>query len=200
MIEYPRQEPFSMSTPQVVPQQHQIQQFQLQQVALLPPGIGHSVIQTQQIPQQPLSNAINVKGTSGKSIKNKFTPEEDDKLRQLVMAYGTNSWSTIAQLMGTRNHRQCRERWKNYIDPSLRNDPWTFEDDHLLVEKYAEFGPKWNKIAKFFQNRSDNSIRNRWQLIIRQWERQNSKKVMNDYAYSGSADIEAENSTTEINV
>jgi hypothetical protein len=75
--------------------------------------------------------------------------------------------------MDSRNERQCRERWKNYINPSLRSDPWTLEEDQLVVQKYAEFGPKWNKISKFFSNRSDNAVRNRWQLMLRQWERQN---------------------------
>ena len=107
-----------------------------------------------------------------KSVKLKFTAEEDEKLKMLVLSHGTSSWAFIARLMGTRNHRQCRERWKNYINPALRNDPWTFEEDQLLVDKYAEFGPRWNRIAKFFTNRSDNSIRNRWQLMLRQWERQ----------------------------
>lgn len=106
-----------------------------------------------------------------KSIKIKFTPEEDEKLRNLVQAHGTNSWNLIAGLMGNRNARQCRERWKNYVNPELRNEPWTLEEDKLLVEKYEEYGPKWNKIAKHFVNRSDNSLRNRWQLMLRQWER-----------------------------
>lgn len=119
------------------------------------------------------STNLNNNATKSKKLKNKFTPEEDEKLKQLVSVYGTNAWSTIASLMGTnRNHRQCRERWKNYVDPTLQNNqPWNYDDDRLLVEKYAELGPKWNKIAKYFHNRSDNSIRNRWQLIIRQWER-----------------------------
>lgn len=114
-----------------------------------------------------------------KKVKNKFTPEEDKKLLQLVNTYGTNSWPTIASLMGTnRNQRQCRERWKNYVNPDLENgQPWTYEDDQLLVQKYEELGPKWNKIAKFFHNRSDNSIRNRWQLIIRQWERKSRQNT-----------------------
>jgi hypothetical protein len=105
-------------------------------------------------------------------IKYKFTAEEDEKLKMLVLTHGTNSWSFISHLMGTRNHRQCRERWKNYLNPTLRNDPWTLDEDQILVEKYALFGPKWNKLATFFANRSDNSVRNRWQLILRQWERQ----------------------------
>lgn len=111
------------------------------------------------------------------NIKSKFTPEEDEKLKMLVLTHGTSNWSLISKLMGNRNHRQCRERWKNYINPALRNDPWTLEEDQLLVDKYAEYGSKWNKISKFFVNRSDNNIRNRWQMLLRQWEKQNNGKM-----------------------
>ncbi|KAH0794863.1 Myb-like DNA-binding domain containing protein [Histomonas meleagridis] len=126
--------------------------------------------------QAPVNPNVEIKPKSGKIVKCKFTPEEDQKLKELVQIHGTSSWKLISSLMGTRNHRQCRERYKNYLDPNLRNDPWTFEEDHLLVDKFAEYGPRWNKIAKFFTNRSDNSLRNRWQLMLRQWERQNSEK------------------------
>ena len=100
-------------------------------------------------------------------MKIKFTPEEDAKLISFVKEIGTKNWIRISQLMGTRNPRQCRERWCNYINPELRKDPWTEEEDKILEEKYAEFGPKWNKLAKFFNNRGDNNIRNRWMMISR---------------------------------
>lgn len=121
-----------------------------------------------------------------KSIKSKFTAEEDEKLKMLVLSHGTGSWAYIARLMGTRNHRQCRERWKNYINPALRNDPWTLEEDQLLVDKYAEFGPRWNRIARCFVNRSDNAIRNRWQLMLRQWERQKEGQICMNFDGDGS--------------
>ena len=99
--------------------------------------------------------------------KVKFTDEEDKKLKSFVEKFGTKDWIHISNLMETRNPRQCRERWNNYVNPALRNDPWTPEEDLLLDAKYAEYGPSWNKISKFFINRSDNSIRNRWMMIAR---------------------------------
>jgi hypothetical protein len=129
-------------------------------------------------PPRPQTRTTNgTTDTSTRSVKLKFTVEEDEKLKMLVLTHGTNSWAFIARLMGTRNHRQCRERWKNYLNPALRTDPWTLEEDQLLVDRYAAFGAKWNKIAKSFANRSDNSIRNRWQLMLRKWDKQNHAQL-----------------------
>jgi hypothetical protein len=47
-------------------------------------------------------------------------------------------------------------------------DSWTAEEDAPLEQKYAELGAKWNKIGKFFRNRSNNALRNRWMLLDRQ--------------------------------
>jgi hypothetical protein len=104
---------------------------------------------------------------SGKHVKIKFTLDEDARLVDLVDEYGTDHWCTIAFIMQTRNPRQCRERYKNYLDPALRTDSWTAEEDALLEQKYEELGRKWNKIGKFFANRSDNALRNRWMLLDR---------------------------------
>ena len=122
---------------------------------------------------QNQASIVNTKdGMSGpkkskSTLKIKFTEEEDMKLHSLVLQFGAKDWIKISQLMETRNPRQCRERWNNYVNPALRTDPWTPEEDMLLDQKYAEYGPKWNKISKFFVNRSDNNIRNRWMMIAR---------------------------------
>ena len=110
-------------------------------------------------------------------LKIKFTEEEDVKLHRLVMQFGTKDWIKISQLMETRNPRQCRERWNNYVNPALRTDPWTPEEDMILDQKYAEYGPKWNKISKFFVNRSDNNIRNRWMMLARHRAKQQKSPV-----------------------
>ena len=109
-----------------------------------------------------------------KQSKSKFSPEDDLKLIQLVMSRNDRDWVWIAQQMSNRNPRQCRERWYNYLDPSLHKGGWTPEEDQLLLEKKKEMGPHWNAIARFFRGRSGNSVRNRWLLIMRHEEKNNN--------------------------
>ena len=105
-------------------------------------------------------------------VKTKFTPYEDMMLTNIVMTAGCKNWFEVADHMKTRNARQCRDRWNNYLNPYLRNDPWTEDEDKLLLEKYKIYGTKWRKISIYFHNRSDNSIRNRFQILERKMNRQ----------------------------
>ena len=100
-----------------------------------------------------------------KHCKHKFTPEEDERLSMLVKQFGETNWRKIADAMVTRNYRQCRERWKNYLAPNVCRDPWTAEEDRLLQDKYQELGSRWSLIAKFFPNRTDVSLKNRWVVL-----------------------------------
>ena len=100
-------------------------------------------------------------GGEKKRRRMKFLPEEDKKLIELVNEYG-NSWHKISKLMEGRNVRQCRERWKHYLSSNRAKSPWTPEEDALLLKKYMELGPKWTKISKFFDDRTDIQIKSRW--------------------------------------
>jgi hypothetical protein len=92
----------------------------------------------------------------------KFTRDEDQRLTELVIQHGPNSWAVVAAEMKTRNSRQCRERWTNYINPSLLHDPWTPAEEALLEEKFAAYGTQWFTIASFFTGRSKNEIKYHW--------------------------------------
>jgi hypothetical protein len=100
-------------------------------------------------------------------LRSKFTPDEDSELIRLVAELGTTDWAHVATELGTRNARQCRERYKNYLDPALRHGEWTAAEDALLLTKHAKYGSKWNHIAHFFKDRSDIALRNRWNHIRR---------------------------------
>lgn len=98
--------------------------------------------------------------------KRKFSPEEDKKLRQLIEINGPKRWDQIALSLPGRTGRQCRDRFQNYLRPSLINGPWTREEDLLLEQKVYELGQHWNKIARFFKGRSSNNVKNRWYTHI----------------------------------
>jgi hypothetical protein len=87
-----------------------------------------------------------------------------------VAQHGLN-WPLIAFLMLDRNARQCRDRWFHYLAPGLNHEPWTSEEDALLLQKFRELGSKWAKIAKFFPGRTRENCRNRLYALERRKQR-----------------------------
>lgn len=99
--------------------------------------------------------------------KQRFSPEEDQKLKVLVSTFGKGRWKEIAQCFPSRNARQCRERWSIYLDPDLHSTPWSKEDDDLLKEKVNQVGRNWNVIAqKYFINRKQNEVKDRYLILM----------------------------------
>lgn len=117
--------------------------------------------------------------------KIKFSKEEDERLRQVISHYGVQDWDAIADQMPGRNQRQCRERWFNYLSPSVNKEPFTPEEDQLLIEKYNEHGSRWVRIAKFFSGRSDTAIKNRWMALQRKIILEEEEKLAQVYEESG---------------
>ncbi|EAY18843.1 Myb-like DNA-binding domain containing protein [Trichomonas vaginalis G3] len=99
--------------------------------------------------------------------KVKFTVEDDAKLKSLVETYGETDWNLISQKMETRNPRQCRERWENYLSPKVNHSPFTPAEDIQLLTLYEELGAKWVQISKRFNNRTDISVKSRWMVLKR---------------------------------
>lgn len=104
-----------------------------------------------------------------------FLESEDKKLIALVARYGEDDWGMITKYMIGRNVRQCRERWNKYLNPNLKKDPWTEEEDNLLMKKYYEIGPRWKEFSYFFQSRTDLNIRNRFKRLKRRMIKDGSK-------------------------
>lgn len=101
--------------------------------------------------------------------KGKWSKEEDETLRRLVSRYiNTNerAWDMIsADMHFTRNSIQCRERWTNFLDPTLNLGPWTKEEDALLMRLHAESGKKWKTFTTSLGGRSAQHIRRRFDVL-----------------------------------
>jgi hypothetical protein len=97
-----------------------------------------------------------------------FSPAEDASLYGILMCSAARpQWRAVARQLPGRTARQCRERWLNYLSPTVRADPWTEAEDRDLLARVNEFGSAWSSIARFFSGRSDNDIKNRWYSHIR---------------------------------
>jgi hypothetical protein len=100
-------------------------------------------------------------------VKGSWTREEDETIVRFVQDSGTKDWAKLARLLTGRTGKQCRERFKNHLDPWVVHDSWTPEADQMLIALHREFGNQWTRIATMMGRRGDNAIKNRWNTTLK---------------------------------
>ena len=95
-------------------------------------------------------------------VRRLWSREEDEKLIKLVKIHG-NDWNLIAQQMPERNRKQIRDRFNNTLDPNIKKEEWTVQEDLKLIGLFKKFGPKWALISAAFDGkRSEIMVKNRY--------------------------------------
>ena len=110
--------------------------------------------------------------------KRPWLPSEDQMLLDAVTQLGAPQfavkgaeksgvrWTDIAKMVPERAAKQCRERWRNHLDPSVSRAPWSEEENRILLSRYEQYGSMWAEIAQGLPGRADNGCKNQWNKLM----------------------------------
>ena len=72
---------------------------------------------------------------------------EDEILKAAVMKYGKNQWSRISSLLARKSAKQCKARWHEWLDPSIKKTEWSREEEEKLLHLAKLMPTQWRTIA-----------------------------------------------------
>lgn len=102
---------------------------------------------------------------------------EEDQVLEFLVTQGCNNWGQIAERIPGRTPKQCRERWKNHLDPAINKGPYTEDEDAVILAAQERLGNKWSQIAQLLQGRTEDSVKIRWKSL-----KQNPSKAAASHA------------------
>ena len=108
---------------------------------------------------------------------NSWTQEEDDRLLKAIDLFGFN-WQKISEYVGNKRTRsQCSQRWSRVLDPSISREPWSEEEEALLLHLVQMYGSKsWKKLSEHMPNRNDSQCR--FHYLHMQKENENIQRIL----------------------
>mmetsp|Transcript_42440 Transcript_42440/g.81106 ORF Transcript_42440/g.81106 Transcript_42440/m.81106 type:complete len:408 (-) Transcript_42440:1009-2232(-) len=119
--------------------------------------------------------------------KTLWTHEEDDKLRLLVGRHGSKNWTRIASLLPSKVGKQCRRRWQNHLNATLKTHVWTAEEDKTLLEGHRVLGNKWTEISRMVTGRTDNAVKNRYMALTKKGIPEDGDALSDDRLHNSSS-------------
>uniref|UniRef100_A0A0V0J3I9 Cell division cycle 5-like protein n=1 Tax=Schistocephalus solidus TaxID=70667 RepID=A0A0V0J3I9_SCHSO len=101
---------------------------------------------------------INIKGGVWRNT-------EDEILKAAVMKYGKNQWARIASLLHRKSAKQCKARWYEWLDPSVKKTEWSREEDEKLLHLAKLLPTQWRTIAPIV-GRTANQCLERYEYLL----------------------------------
>jgi hypothetical protein len=105
--------------------------------------------------------------------RGKWAEDEVSKLRDAIKTHGAKNWVTVATLVPGRTKQQCRDRWKDALDPSIdrangSTGKWAEDEDSKLKDAVqTHSGKNWDAIAALVQGRTKKQCYRRWHRVLK---------------------------------
>jgi pre-mRNA-splicing factor CDC5/CEF1 len=72
---------------------------------------------------------------------------EDEVLKAAIAKYGKNQWARISSLLVRKTPKQCKARWYEWLDPSIKKTEWSKTEDEKLMHLAKIMPTQWRTIA-----------------------------------------------------
>jgi pre-mRNA-splicing factor CDC5/CEF1 len=90
---------------------------------------------------------------------------EDEILKASISKYGLNQWARVSSLLARKTPKQCKARWQEWLDPSIRKTEWSKEEDEKLLHLAKIYPTQWRTIATGV-GRTANQCLERYQRLL----------------------------------
>jgi pre-mRNA-splicing factor CDC5/CEF1 len=72
---------------------------------------------------------------------------EDEILKAAIQKYGKQQWARVASLLNRKSAKQCKARWHEWLDPSVRKVEWSREEEEKLLHLAKLLPAQWKTIG-----------------------------------------------------
>uniref|UniRef100_A0A8C9YX20 CDC5 cell division cycle 5-like (S. pombe) n=1 Tax=Sander lucioperca TaxID=283035 RepID=A0A8C9YX20_SANLU len=105
---------------------------------------------------------------------------QDEILKAAVMKYGKNQWSRIASLLHRKSAKQCKARWYEWLDPSIKKTEWSREEEEKLLHLAKLMPTQWRTIAPIIGRTAAQCLEHYEYLLDKAAQRDNEEEVGDD--------------------
>lgn len=105
---------------------------------------------------------------------------EDEILKAAVMKYGKNQWSRIASLLHRKSAKQCKARWYEWLDPSIKKTEWSREEEEKLLHLAKLMPTQWRTIAPIIGRTAAQCLEHYEYLLDKAAQRDNEEEGGDD--------------------
>eukprot|EP00884_Botryococcus_braunii_P013629 jgi/Botrbrau1/22267/Bobra.0138s0027.1 len=130
---------------------------------------------------------------NGKPVRTGAWTSQEDKLLSEWQAKLGNRWSAVAKKIPGRTGQQCAQRWRHKVNPNIRKEKWTDDEDRQLMRLFKTYGNAWAEISRCMNGRTDQQCMGRWRRHLDPsikrdiWQEAEDRALMQQYELHGSS-------------